>query len=314
MARTGSHVLYGLDAVVRPPARPVATVGVFDGVHIAHQRLVRTTIRLARRLRGTSVVITFDPDPQTVLDPAHPHPTLMPLAVRLAHLRGLGVDRVWVIPFTRRFARMTAQQFIDGVLCRRLRAAALVVGEGFVFGRNRRGNMDVLRAAGSRHGMRVIAVPKVRRHRAPVSSSRVRSLIAAGRLSAARDLLGRPPELYGVVVRGAGRGRQLGFPTANVDVRSHALPPRGVYAVCLRRLDRPSSTRRGVMNLGVRPTFGPGPLVCEVHLPGFSGTLRGHAVAIALMARLRGERRFPSLQALQRQIRHDVKRAARSCR
>ena len=293
------------------PKPCVVTVGVFDGVHIAHQRLIRTTIRLARRRHGTSVVVTFDPDPQTVLDPSHPHPTLMPLEARLAHLKALGVDRAWVIPFTTRFARMTARRFIDEVLCRRLRAAVLVVGEGFVFGRNRRGTMEVLRALGSRHGMRVVAVPQVRRGGAPVSSSRIRSLVAAGRLSLARQLLGRPPELYGVVIRGAGRGRRLGFPTANLAVRSQALPPRGVYAVRLRRIDRPTGWHRGVMNLGVRPTFGRGPLVCEVHLLDFSGTLRGRSVAVSLLARLRAERCFPSPQALQRQVRLDVNRAQR---
>ncbi|MBI4342380.1 MAG: riboflavin biosynthesis protein RibF, partial [Candidatus Omnitrophica bacterium] len=271
----------------------------------------------ARRLRGTGAVITFDPDPQTVLDPGSPHPTLMPLEARVERLRALGVTWIWVIPFTKPFARLTATQFAEQVLVRRLRAVGLVVGEGFLFGRNRRGNMEVLRAIGARHGLRIVAVPQVRRGGLPVSSSRIRRLIAEGRLAAARQLLGRSPELHGRVVRGAGRGRRLGFPTANLHLTSQVLPPCGVYAV---RLHSIGAVRHfvpgeliggGVMNLGVRPTFGSGPLVCEVHVLDFSGTLRGRPVAVSLLARLRGERCFPSPEALRAQIRRDVSRARR---
>ena len=296
--------------MTRPPRRVIVTVGVFDGVHIAHQRLIRTTVRLARRLRGTSVVITFDPDPQRVLDPAHAAPALMPLDARVATLKALGVDRVWVIPFTKRFARLTAEQFIRRVLVRRLGTAALVVGDAFVFGKSRQGNMTVLRALGPSCGMRVVPVRAVRRGGAVVSSSRIRRLISDGRLAEARRLLGRPPTLYGVVVRGAGRGRRLGFPTANIRLIPQIVPPQGVYAVAVRRRDG-RRIWRGVMNLGIRPTFGPGPVVCEVHLLGFSGTLLGQSVSILLLARLREERCFPSWHALIRQVRRDIARARR---
>ena len=180
-----------------------------------------------------------------------------------------------------------------------------------------------------------------------MSSSRIRQLIRSGKLTAARRLLGRPPALYGVVVRGAGRGRRLGFPTANIRLHSQVLPPQGVYAVIIERLSRrkhwqgvtppPLRTRSlgmlpserlptegwqtptggglsrrggGVMNLGVRPTFGTGPLVCEVHVLGFAGRLLGQRVAVSLLARLRGERCFPTPQALVRQVQKDVQRAA----
>ena len=303
-----ARVLRGLEAATRPPARAVVTVGVFDGVHLAHQRLVRSTVQAARRLRGTSVIMTFDPDPQAVLDPAHAAPLLMPLAARVAFLQTLGADRIWVIPFTKQFARMTAAQFVRRILIDRLHAVALVVGEAFVFGRNRQGDLDILRALGWRHGMRVLPLPEIRRDGDPISSSRIRRLIARGRLTQAAQLLGRPPELYGRVVRGAGRGRRLGVPTANLHLGSQALPPRGVYAVTVRTL--PSlHAWRGVMNLGTRPTFGPGPCVCEVHLLGFSGTLLGRSVCVSLHARLRGERCFASIEALTAQIRRDLRRA-----
>ncbi len=332
------RVLRGLNALTRPPTRAVVTVGMFDGVHIAHQRLLQTTITVARRLRGTSVAMTFDPDPQIVLDPAHAQPALMPLDARVAALRGLGVERVWVIPFTKRFARMTAEQFIRRVLVGRLHAVAVVVGATFAFGRNRQGDMAVLQILGPSYGMRVMAVREVRRGGKPVSSSRIRRLIGMGQLAHATRLLGRPPALYGVVVRGAGRGRRLGFPTANLRLIDQVLPPRGVYAVVLAREDG-RRTRRGVtppplsvrgkrtawplrfsggtligggvMNLGVRPTFGGGPLICEVHLLGFSGSLRGQSVSVLLLARLRDERCFSSWRSLQRQVRSDIARARR---
>ena len=303
------RVLTGRRPRFHAPSRAVVTVGVFDGVHHAHQRLVRSTVRLARRMRGTSVVVTFDPDPQAVLDPEHAPPALMPLEARLARLRELGIDGVWIIPFTKPFARIQANAFVHQLLIGRLHAAALIVGETFAFGRGRRGNMRLLRRVGPVAGMRIVSVKEVRSGGAPISSSRIRRLIAEGRLAAARRLLGRPPELYGTVVTGAGRARRLGFPTANIRLRASTLPPRGVYAVRLRLGAR--APIPGVMNLGVRPTFGPGPLVCEVHLLGFSGRLTGRSVSVSLLGRLRGERCFPSSQALVRQVRRDIQRARR---
>lgn len=294
-------------ASVRPV---VVTIGVFDGVHRAHERLIRTAVREARRARGTSIAVTFDPDPHAVLDPAHPPALLMPLPERVRRMRSLGLDRVWVIRFTRAFARLTARQFIDRVLFGRLRATVLVVGEGFTFGRGRAGTMQLLREAGTPRGLRVIEVPQLRAGGQAVSSSRVRRELAAGRLAAARGLLGRAGALYGRVVRGAGRGTRLGFPTANVALTSQALPPQGVYAVRVRVLGQ-ARRRHGVMNLGVRPTFGGGPLTCEVHLPGFRGRLLGRHVEVELLARLRGEQCFTSLDAFRRQVRRDLARANR---
>lgn len=301
-------LLRGLSAFARPPARAVVTVGVFDGVHLAHQQLIRSTVALARRLKGTSVAITFDPDPQAVLDPAHAPPALMPLSARVAGLQALGIDRVWVIPFTQRFASRSAEQFIRRILIDRLHAVALVVGEAFVFGRNRRGNMATLRALGPPHGMRIVSVRPILRGGALISSSRIRQLIRQGRLAQASRLLGRPPTLYGVVARGAGRGRRLGFPTANIRLHPQVLPPQGVYAVFVHH---PGRRRRwqGVMNLGVRPTFGGGPFVCEAHLFGFAGRLLGQFVTVSLLARLRDERCFSSPHALVRQVKRDIQRA-----
>ncbi len=326
------RVLRGVGALPAARSRPalrgaVVTIGMFDGMHAAHQRLIHTTVDFARRLRRPSVVITFSPDPQVVLSPAQAPPALMPLDVRVRHLDALGVDAVWIVTFTRRFSRMTAERFLRRVVIERLRAAALVVGEEFMFGRDRQGSAALLRDVGAQEGLQVRLVRSIRRGGAPISSSRIRRLITAGHLADATDLLGHPPALYGRVVRGAGRATRLGFPTANLHLVPQALPPPGVYAVAVRG-SRPGGCRApdpavdgracwchprglwgGAMNLGVRPTFGPGPMTCEVHLLDDAGRLRGHALELLLIARLRDERRFETPEALAAQVRRDITRA-----
>lgn len=309
------RVLRGLNTLQHIPPRVVVTVGVFDGVHVAHKRLMQTTVRLAKRLQGASVVITFTPDPQEVLDPRHAQPPLMPLEERLQLINALGVDLVWVIPFTKSFSKTTPETFVRTILLKRLRASCVVVGEAFAFGRDRRGNLKVLQTLGRQHGMRVVALSPMMRDGHPVSSSRIRQLVQTGGLEAASRLLGRPFELHGTVVHGAGLARRLGFPTANVRLTSQLLPPHGVYRVWLEHAGR---RYQGLMNLGVRPTFlprqwrgGSGPLVCEVHLVGFNGTLYGQPVTIALLKRLRAERRFDSPDDLVQQIRRDLGLARR---
>ncbi len=291
--------------------RAVATIGVFDGVHRAHHALLRATVRLARRLGGTSVVVTFDPDPQHVLAPRTAAPTLMPLEARLAAFAALGIEWTWVIPFTRRFARTPASVFVRRLLIEGLRVRALLVGAEFAFGRGRRGTMTLLRTVGPRYGVSVYALAPVRRDGGVISSSRIRRLIAAGHLHRAARLLGHPPTLHGRVVPGAGRGRRLGFPTANLALSSEVLPPQGVYAAWVQ-----VGARRypAALNLGVRPTFGTGPLVCEAHVLRFSGTLRGRRITVSLVRRLRGERCFPSPRALQAQLTRDIDRARRLLR
>lgn len=301
---TGARPVPGL------PAGAVVTVGVFDGVHVAHQQLVRTAIRLARRYGTTCGVITFHPDPQQVLDPAHAQPSLMPIEARLARLALLGVDWIWVVPFTKPFARTPASRFVRETLIGRLHAGAVVVGDRFLFGHDREGDLQMLRRLGAPSGMRAVPVAPIQRGGEPISSSRIRRLLARGLLSQAARLLGAPPALYGVVVPGAGRGHQLGFPTANLRLTSQVVPPHGVYAV--RLVDAADGRARpGVMNLGVRPTFGVGPVVCEVHLLGFRGRLVRHRVAVSLLRRLRGERCFATPRALRAQIRRDIARARR---
>ncbi|HEX9779811.1 MAG TPA: riboflavin biosynthesis protein RibF [bacterium] len=317
--RRPSWLVRGRVPFSSPPPRAVVTVGVFDGVHVGHRRLIRDTVARAAAIGGTSVAVTFDPDPHEVLAPQRAPLALMPVPVRCRILHALGIERVWVIPFTRAFAGLSAREFIRQVLIEQLAARVVVVGVGFAFGRGGAGDPDLLARAGLKTGMRVIAVPPVMRGGRPVSSSRIRTLIGEGRLSAAARLSGRPPMLYGRVIRGSGRGgRRVGVRTANLALPPQIVPPEGVYAVMAACPDGRASAStpwrrawRGVMNFGVRPTFGAGRVVCEVHLFGFSGSLYGRELAVAVLARLRGERCFPSPQALAKQIRRDAGRARR---
>lgn len=298
-------ILIGRRRLASAPPRAVVAIGMFDGVHRAHQHLLRTTVRLAQRLHGTSVAVTFDPDPQTVLTPHQAPPPLMPLRRRLELIRSFGIQLIWVLRFTPAFSRMAPEAFVRSVLWTQLRARWIVVGSAFAFGRDRRGDLALLRRLGAAYGMRVTALPPVRAGGLPISSSRIRRLVQQGTLAEARRLLGRFAELSGVVVRGAGRATRLGFPTANIRLAPTRQPPHGVYHVGLWVGGRHDE---GLMNLGVRPTFGGGRVVCEVHLPAFRGTLYGRSVIIELYRFLRPERRFSTSQALAQQIRQDLRR------
>ena len=288
--------------------RVVATIGVFDGVHRGHQRLMRLAVTRARALGGISVGVTFDPHPQHVLRPATARPLLMTLDLRLRLMAQQGLDVAWVVPFTQTFARRTPDAFFDGVLRRHLLLRDIVIGENFAFGRDRVGTVAWLREAGARAGVRVRAVPSVTLDGAPVSSSRVRRAIEAGNLRAVRRLLRRPHVLTGTVVHGRSRGRSLGFPTANLRLPAQILPPAGVYVI-QAIVDGRARRWDGVLNLGTRPTFHETRLIAEAHLFGHPGNLYGSTLEIYLLARLRDERRFPDSAALIAQITRDIRRA-----
>lgn len=321
--------------------RVVAALGVFDGVHRGHQRILRTAVRRARALDGTAVAVTFHPHPQKVLHPRQAPPSLISLEHRLLLMQRLGIAVVLIVPFSRRFARLSPEAFCARVLQRRLQAREVVVGHNFAFGQDRRGTTTFLRHWGRRHGVRVHVIPPVVVRRQPVSSSRIRRAIERGRLAQAAALLGRSVSLRGRVVRGASRGAALGFPTANLALDHEAMPPRGVYAVTVRLLGRRGAgpttwfsspkaklgltaesriLRRtrwwgGVLNLGVRPTFERRTTpVAEVHIFRFHRSIYDQWVEVQFCHKLRNERTFPSREALTRQIRRDVTRARRLLR
>jgi len=305
--RIGStRIDYGLAAHRVSLGGSVVTIGVFDGMHLAHQALIRRAVDIARKGRCKSIVVTFDPDPQAVLSPQSAPDALMSLRERCERIADLKPDIILILPFNRRLASVSAEVFVRRILQSRLGARILIVGSDFVFGKGATGNVSFLRKLGARVGIEVVAVEPICRLGAPVSSSRVRQLVREGKLGVARSLLGRPPALWGRVVRGQGRGHHLQVPTANLAINALAAPPLGVYAVVVRYGKR---SWPGVMNIGTRPTFGPGPVVCEVHLLEYSGHLYGRNLHVSLIARLRGERCFASLEALKRQLGQDIRRA-----
>ena len=291
---------------LRPPAA-AAAIGIFDGVHRGHQAILRKTVRLARKRRGSAITITFDPHPLSVLRPAAAPPLLMPLDRRLEAFSRCGIRAALVVPFTRSFSRWSPERFVQQVLVRGLRVREVVVGYNFRFGHRRRGTVKTLEQLGSRYGFRVHAVAPVRSGGVRVSSGKLREWIQQGKLDRACRLMAGPPTVVGRVVPGAGRGRGLGFATANLRVESGVLPPVGVYAVRARVGGR---SYRGMANLGFRPTFRreARPLL-EVHLFGRLPSLYRRTLEVEFVRRLRGERRFASPGALARQLRRDAARA-----
>lgn len=300
-------VIYGLDLVDRKARGLVVSIGNFDGVHVGHQRIMRTAVDEARALGTGVMALTFDPHPVKVLAPERDLRLMCTPEDRAALLTRMGADRVLFIPFTREFAAMDAEEFIEVVLVGRLGVRGVVVGHGYTFGRGRKGNTALLRRRGAKLGFRVRVVRSVTMHGDTASSSRVRSLLNRGRVCEAATMLGRPYSIHGTVVKGAGRGsRILGIPTANIDSVNELVPKKGVYAV---RAEVSGRLYDAVANIGDNPTF-PGAVPSyEVHLFDFEGDLLGAQLRMHMIDRIRDERKFPSPEALKHQILADIQKA-----
>lgn len=287
---------------------PAVAVGNFDGVHRGHQALAAAAVEEASARRGAAAVLTFDPHPARVLQPQRAPSALMTLEQKAEALGGLGLDHMAVLEFNRALAAQTAEEFARNVLVGSLGAHTVVVGANFRFGRGRQGDVAALIALGTELGFSVYVVPPVLHAGSPVSSTRIRDAVVAGDLGEAAALLGRPYFVDGRVAQGDGRGRTLGFPTANLDVVNETLPARGVYA-CWSRVDGVEPLLAAAVNVGRRPTFGGETMTVEAHLLDFSGDLYGRSMRLSFRERLRGELRFPDADALRAQIEADVARA-----
>lgn len=283
----------------------VCTVGTFDGVHRGHQ-LVLERLAARARLRGLpAVLVTFDPHPLEVVNPAAAPPLLTLGDEKSEVLAESPIDYVVVLPFTPALARFEAEDFVDQVLLERLGVRELLIGHDHGFGRARTGDVNVLRSLGASRGFDVDVVEAVQgADGRPVSSTTIRRAIAGGDLARAADGLGRPYSVGGVVRAGAGRGRTLGFPTLNLGAPSprKLLPPEGVYAV---RVATPAGTFGGMMNLGPRPTFGDPVSALEVHCFEMHGDLYGARVRVDLLKRLRETQQFSGPEALRAQLTKD---------
>ena len=289
-------------------ARPtVVTLGVFDGLHLGHQLIMRTVVERARTINAVPTVITFDPHPRAVLHSESAPPLLQTFDQKIEALGVLGIEQTIVVRFTRAFSEIRAEDFLRDVVCERLHAKEVYLGCGFAFGYKREGNVELLRKVSARLGFHADEVPEVKLRGQRISSSRIRELLAEGRVNLARRMLGRPYGVEGRVVRGRERGRTLGFPTANLRPQNRVIPRKGVY-VTATLIE--GAWRRSVTNIGTRPTFETEaePSV-ETFVMDWSGDLYGDVVRVRFLHRLRDERKFDSIEDLKLQIAKDSRRA-----
>lgn len=290
-----------------------AAIGSFDGFHRGHQAVVRAMLRQARRANRPAVVVTFNPHPMTVLSPAGPPLALTTPEQRARILEEFAVDALVELPFTRELAAVSAETFVLRDLCLQGQVGHAFVGEDFSFGAGGAGSPSVLSAVGERCGLRATVVPLVVLGGQAISSTRIRKALAEGRVGPVRQMLGRPFALVGVVVAGDGRGRTIGFPTANLATHETLAQPKpGVYAVRVRvRGDGEAFGEwlLGVANLGVRPTVGGTERRLEVHILDWNADLYGRELEVAFVRHLRAERRFADVVALREQIMRDAARA-----
>jgi riboflavin kinase/FMN adenylyltransferase len=308
-----SSIVSTLGRALRGPA---VAIGNFDGVHLGHQALLAEARRVAGASGGEAVAMTFDPHPARFFAPKLAPPVLTSLDRRGELLRDAGADVVLVEPFTADLASMTAEDFIEKVLGQDLGARHIVVGADFSFGKGRRGNADLLTSVGRRLGIGVSIVPQVTASGLVCSSTKIREFVLEGRVEGALLLLGRPFEIDGTVVRGAGRGRTLGVPTANLAPDGDIVPKPGVYAARARRIDGGSNWFAAAVSIGNNPTFakpGDPELLIEAHLLDFQGDLYDDRLRLAFVAHLREQRRFSAVDALVAEIQRDIARTREIC-
>ena len=295
----------------RPPwmVHPVLALGNFDGLHRGHLKIIERVRRGAAEHGGIPMAMTFDPHPPRVVRPDKAPPLLMTKEQRLEALDRAGIRAVAVVRFTYEMSQWDPEMFVRAVLVDWLHVSEVWVGANFLFGHDRAGNFTSLKTLGQRFGFRAEKIDPVRYKEFVVSSTRIRRLVAEARMDEAAALLGHPYFLDGIVVEGKRRGRELGFPTANLETANELIPPNGVYATTLQ-VD--GIVHAAMTNIGVRPTFADDMRTSiETHVLGFDGDLYGRKVRLAFVQRLRDERRFDDLDGLKTQIEADKRRAER---
>lgn len=280
-------------------------IGVFDGVHLGHQQIIRQTVADARQHDALAVVVTFDRHPNAIVAPDKTPPQIFSRSQKMRTIESLGADAALEIPFDQPFSEKSGESFIRELAGGLGKIHSICVGADFVFGRQRSGNVAVLKRLGSELGFQVHGLAKLALDGKTVSSTRIREAIQTGKLDAASQMLGRPCAICGQVMAGDKIGRKIGFPTANLDAAKLVLPPDGVYAAFTKVDGQPY---RVALNIGFRPTVTPGrsELRVEAHLLDFSGELYGRELELELLGKLREERKFNSADELREQIVRDV--------
>jgi len=283
-------------------------IGVFDGVHRGHQAVISTSARHAQSMDGTPVVVTFDPHPAKILRP-HDAPHLLTATQhKIELIRGLGVSHLLILEFNRRFAATPPEDFVQQLVIHSKPLREICVGHEWSFGKNRAGNLDLLKKLGARLNFNVVGIPRVMVNGEVVSSTAIRYAVERGDLAKAAEMLGREYTILGTVTRGDALGKKIGFPTANLSAHSEQFPPNGVY---LAEAWIGRALYHGVVNLGYRPTVSrsKSERVLEIHLLDFNRDIYGEDVEVRFVRYLRPERKFESMEALARQIDLDVRQA-----
>jgi len=293
----------GIEEIAAPLPHAVVTVGNFDGVHLGHREIFRTVKRAAKKLGGVSVVVTFAPHPLKVLAPERDFRLITTYEEKERLIAESGVDVLVIVPFTREFSAVSPEVFVRDILVGRIGMECFIIGFDYAFGRNREGNVTLLRTLGDELGFTVDVLDQVGDGDTGFSSSAVRELIAAGDVRGVALLLGRFFSVGGEVVHGFHRGKQLGFPTANIEVVEELLPKPGVYAV---KVEGDGWVCDGACNIGDNPTFNGTRVTVEVHLLDFDGDLYGSKLRVYFVERIRDEREFPDIFFLLDAIREDV--------
>ncbi len=292
-------------AKLQPEKDTLLTIGVFDGVHLGHKYLLSQLTKQAREQNLLSGVVTFNRHPHEVLSPQSKLPFLTDLTQRINLLKNEGVEAIFTLSFTRELARLSARRFVS-LLKKYLRMRGMVIGADFVLGQNREGNTDILRSLGQDMKFSVTVIPPVMINGEVVSSTAIRNALADGDMKKVLNLVGRSFSLNGRVTSGAGRGVELGFPTANLDIDpGQALPAEGVYATWAYIN---AQAYQSMTNIGRQPTFGGSQRVVEVYILDYHSNLYGRELKIDLIERLRGEKQFDTPEELKKQITEDIKR------
>lgn len=300
-------IIKGVDEITRDLRDSIVTIGNFDGVHLAHQKIFKKVVIEADNENRKSVVITFDPHPKKVLHPERrPFFLITSLDEKLKLIADMGIDAVVLLNFSLELAKMTAAEFVKNILWDKLHIKKIFIGHDYSFGRGKEGNEEYLKSSGNRLGFEVEVINAIKADGIPVSSTKTRNAILDGNVKLAARLLGRPYNLGGTVIKGYQRGAGIGFPTANIEADKVLIPGRGVYAVIaeIEGMGHPS-----VVNIGFNPTFGNDKLSVETHVLDFKGNIAGKSLNLLFVDRIRDERKFESIKRLAEQIKKDIGQA-----
>ncbi|RPJ17351.1 MAG: bifunctional riboflavin kinase/FAD synthetase [Desulfobacteraceae bacterium] len=301
------RIIEDISSITKPFYNAVITIGNFDGVHLGHQALFHEVIEKADAIKGTSIAMTFNPHPVRVLK-KNGHPPLITVHEQKTELiEKTGIDILICVPFTFEFASITAKDFVRDLLVRQIGMKAIVVGKDYTFGKNREGNLELLKKYSNEYGFEVIVanwIPISNNLEGRISSTKIRELLTDGKVAEARHLLGRYYQVRGTVMTGRDRGgRLLGFPTANLKLHDELCPRTGVYAVTVEFME---SRYKGVANIGYSPTFEDNVFTVEVHILDFNENIYGRNIRVNFISRIRDELKFANIEQLSGQIKKDI--------